>query len=90
MINVQIRLCNPWVEKFENLKCKSFQITKNKTLELQMFKTNDIINFQLTFSHRTDHAGLTVELGLLSYNIMLSFLDNRHWDDVNKKWENYD
>lgn len=90
MINLQLYLYNPWSTRFNNIKSKSFKVTKHKTLELQTCRTNDIINCQLIFTHRTDHAGLTIELGLLSFNLLISLCDNRHWDYTNNKWENYE
>lgn len=90
MINLQLYLYNPWSDKFSNIKSKAFKVTQNKTLELQTCRTNDIINLQFIYNTRTDHAGVTIELGLLSYNLLISFCDNRHWDYVNNKWEEYE
>lgn len=90
MINLQLYLYNPWSEKFRNIAAKAFKITKNKTLELQTCRTNDIINLQFIYTTRTDHAGVKIELGLLSYNLLISFCDNRHWNYINNCWENYE
>lgn len=87
MINLQLYLYNPWSEKFNNIKAKYFRVTKNKTLELQTCRTNDIINVQLIWTLKTDHAGITFELGFLSYNLLVTFCDNRHWDYINNCWE---
>ena len=90
MINLQFYLYNPWSSKFSNIKSKAFGITKNKTLELQTCRTNDIINVQFTWTTQTDHAGVTLELGLLSCNLLITFRDNRHWDYINNCWEKYE
>lgn len=81
---------NPWSDKFNILKSKAYRVTKNKTLELQICKTNDIINLQLIYTTQTDHAGVTIELGFMSYNLLVTFRDNRHWDYINKTWEKYE
>jgi len=90
MINLQLYLYNPWSDKFSNVKSKAYKITKNKILELQICRTNDIINLQFIYTTQTDHAGVTIELGFLSYNLLITFCDNRHWDYFNKRWENYE
>jgi hypothetical protein len=90
MINLQLYLYNPWSDKFSNVKSKAYKVTKNKILELQICRTNDIINLQFIYTTQTDHAGVTIELGFLSYNLLITFCDNRHWDYFNKRWENYE
>ena len=53
---------------------------------MQVMKTNAIVDVSINFTMHSDHAGLTVELGLLGFSANLSIHDNRHWDYENKCW----
>lgn len=90
MIHLEFTLHNPWSECWKNIKVFHRAVTKNKSVELQFMKTNDIISFIFNFTIRQDHAGLNTNLALLGYNVKLSFYDVRHWDYEKKEWQNYD
>lgn len=89
MINLSIRLSNPFSDRWNIIKTKSF-LFGNKGLELNAYKTNTIINADLHISTRCDHAGVHLMLGLLGYEGEFHFYDTRHWDDEKNSWKMYE
>jgi hypothetical protein len=70
---------------------KTWNVSKNKTIELQIDRCgNDIIGFSFSFTIKEDHAGLMIDLSLLRYSINFQFVDNRHWNPEENRWVNYD
>lgn len=90
MINLQFNIHNPWSKRFHNYKCYSWQVTKNKAIEIEFLGSSDIIDIHLSITHRRSHAGVELELGLFGYNVHFMFYDSRHWDYENNKWEVYE
>jgi hypothetical protein len=62
--------------------------SKYKHWELQLTKyTPEFLGFRLDTRWRGhDHAGILVELILLSYNFRANIYDSRHWDYINNSW----
>lgn len=54
---------------------------------MQIMKTHTIVQASIYFTIHSDHAGLTVKLGLLGFSGHFTIHDNRHWDYKNKCWE---
>lgn len=59
----------------------------NKYWEFNIYRSSDIIVFEIVLKYKTDHAGFKTEFGILGYTIEFEFYDNRHWDDKNNCWE---
>jgi hypothetical protein len=89
MIYISFGLSNPWGTPFNNLWCKSGQLTKNKSWEAELTKTREFVGFTFGYTMRQSHAGLNLEVALFSYNISLHIYDNRHWDQTTNTWEVY-
>lgn len=87
MIDLTLSLRNPWLKKFASIKNYYRSVTKNKTIELQFLKTNDILYFNFSMRYRQSHAGIELGIGLLSYMARVQLSDNRHWDYYNNCWE---
>ena len=66
MIYVNLSLINPWSDRFEPVWSWNTKLTKNKAVEIEVYRSNTVIEFEARLRHREDHAGLTVGLGLLS------------------------
>jgi hypothetical protein len=66
------------------------KLTKNKAVEIEVYRSNTVIEFEARLRHREDHAGLTIGLGLLSYTLRAQFYDTRHWNYEKKAWEVYE
>ena len=88
MINVNFNLRNPWSRRWKMIWCRAYNTPlKNKHVELELFAENTIVSFAFDWSIQRDHAGMTIELGLLGYSVSLNIYDRRHWDHVNNHWE---
>jgi len=86
MININFSISNPLSRRFIIVKTWYGKTPfKNKFWEVQINKTNDIIKIAVDWTIRKDHAGLNVSFGLLGFDIIFVFYDQRHWDYVTKK-----
>jgi hypothetical protein len=90
MINLRFSIVNPWSNLFDAGQCWGKQITKNKAWELQLYRCNTIVEGQFEFTTRQDHAGLRLEVGLLSYVLAFNLYDTRHWNYALERYEIYD
>lgn len=90
MINLQFNIRNPWSKRFHCCKGYSWRVSKHKAIEVELLKTADIVEFNLSVTHRQSHAGVDFELGLFGYNFAFRFYDSRHWDYILNKWETYE
>jgi hypothetical protein len=87
MIHISFGLSNPWSNPFDNLWNRSGRLTKNTGWELELLKGRQLIGFEFGYTIRQSHAGLTLELALLSYSISFQIYDTRHWDYTANNWE---
>lgn len=63
---------------------KTWKLTKNKSLEVQVAKGgDDIIGFMFRLAWRSDHAGLSIDLSLFRRSLYIQVYDTRHWDYEN-------
>ena len=58
------------------------------TFALEIFYA--LFKFKIDITWKTDHAGISLWLGLLGFEVGLHFYDTRHWDCKNNRWECYD
>lgn len=89
MIYLNLNIRNPWIDRFENVFNRAGAITKNKTWEIELLKTDNMFRFEFQFTIMQDHAGLGLELGLLGWEFHIGIHDNRHWNYTDKCWEVY-
>lgn len=91
MISTHLRISNPWSNgNFDNLWNRSWLLTKHKALELEVIKySRNVFEVQFALSVRTDHAGLTLVIGLFGRSFHFNFYDTRHWDFEKGTWEIY-
>jgi hypothetical protein len=90
MIYINHTFRNPWSDRFELLYGFAKTLTKNKALEIEAYRSDTILEYEIKFTIREDHSGLTIGLGLLSYTIRLQIYDTRHWNYATKSWEVYE
>jgi len=91
MINLQFNIRNPFSDRFSNSWTRLFDTPfAHKFLELQVYRSSDILDVFVRFTTRQDHAGLHAGIGLLSWNFEFNWYDSRHWNRKNNRWENYD
>lgn len=87
MISIRFSLTNPWSDRWKCIYAKSKRIGSNKAFEFNVYKTHDIVEFDLTVTANCDHAGVNLLTGLFGYTIELHWYDTRHWDYENQTWE---
>jgi len=49
-----------------------------------------LLNFDLSWTRKTDHAGFEFNFNLLWLMIHTAIYDTRHWDYENDEWKKYD
>ena len=87
MLNISFKINNPFTDRFANLFNRSGRLSKNKAWELEILEVNSLLNFELQYNIRRDHAGLRFEFGVLGYELGFAIYDTRHWDHKNHCWE---
>lgn len=92
MIELNFVLLNPWANsKFDNLFNRTKAVSKNKAIEFEICRwTKELAALKIDTNWRgMDHAGPSIEIGLLGYSITLKLYDIRHWDYSNNSWQKY-
>jgi hypothetical protein len=89
MLVLNFVINNPWSDRFEPLRSWSGKLFKHKAWEIEVYRCETIVELETRFSVRTDHAGLTVGLGLFSYALRAQFYDTRHWNYAEHRYEIY-
>ena len=87
MIYISFRLSNPWGRPFNNLWNRSGLITNHMAWEAEILQTRQLIGFEINYTRRQDHAGLTLELALFGRSISFQIYDTRHWNPETGTWE---
>lgn len=95
MINFSFNLSWPYKVQRQQIDYveKTWLITKNKSLELQISKWGHswtLIGLTVRYTMRQSHAGLMLEFELFNYSLIINLCDNRHWDWQKGEWEKYD
>ena len=88
MIYLGFTLANPWWhDRFANLWHRHGRIgIPHKSWELELLRTDSMVNLSLDISWRRDHAGICLGLGLLGYEVYAQLRDDRHWDHTRGRW----
>ena len=87
MIHISFGLSNPWGKPFDNLWNRSGLITNHKAWEVELLQTRQVIGFEISYTRRQSHAGLTVELAVLGRSFCFMIYDTRHWNHKTGAWE---
>ena len=91
MITFSLNISNPWSDRWSNIYCTGGKtIFANKSWELQIDKTSDILGFDMRYTRRQDHAGLFLSASLLGFELIINLFDVRHWDYEKNDWEVYE
>lgn len=95
MINLSFFISWPWF-KYNSGICKdyfykSWRVSKYKTLELQFsYGTATLIGASFSYNLNCNHAGLQADVHIFRRFVHVSFVDNRHWDYENNRYEEYE
>jgi hypothetical protein len=87
MIYLSFGLSNPWGRPFGNLWNRSGLITNHMAWEVELCVVKTLVGFEINYTRRQDHAGLTVELILFGRSISFQIYDTRHWNRKTGAWE---
>lgn len=87
MIHISFGLSNSWGKPFDNLWNRSGLITNHKAWEVELLQTRTLIGFEISYTRRQSHAGLTVELAVLGRSFCFMIYDTRHWNPETGAWE---
>ena len=93
ILNARLELTNPfdrW-ELFKPLGCIGGKLFGNKAWELEhSYMSTMLVDFDLLWSVRTDHAGVRLTVGILGYGVGFRIYDTRHWNYQRNCYETYD
>lgn len=87
-INFSLSLLNSFI--------KSIYLTSGKTpirykfWELHFYISDELLAFHFRVSVNTDHAGLFLSFGFLTFGVEFNLYDSRHWDSDNGDWMTYE
>jgi hypothetical protein len=92
MLYFNINIRNPWwSDRWASIKSWSGKTPwEHKFWEAQLMRDVELLGIEFNWTARQDHAGLTLEFGLLGYKVNFSFNDNRHWHTDKGRWVNHD
>lgn len=66
---------------------RDFKISENKTLEIEVTKeSKSDLSFYISYTTRTDHAGLKFGIRIYKYDLFFAIADNRHWNYEQDRW----
>jgi hypothetical protein len=82
MIYIAFALRNPWLNRHETIVNKEIAVTKNKTIEVALYRNTCLFEFGFGISSfKQDHAGFNFNIGFFGYDFDFNFYDNRHYDE---------
>jgi hypothetical protein len=89
LLNIRIELKNPfdsW-DRYNNLGSISGQLFQHKYWELEhSYYSPMLVDVDARWTHKQDHAGFEISVGVLGYGIRFRIYDTRHWDDENNAY----
>ena len=93
LYNLRLEISNPfdsW-DYFKNLGCAHGVFGKHTAWELEhTYYSPLLLDVETKWSFKTDHAGLSIGIGLLGYGISFRIYDTRHWNYETNSWETYE
>lgn len=82
MLYLSFSLRNPWSNVHRMIYNRFWKVSKNKTIEVGLYRNSCILEFSFGITNfKQDHAGFSFDIGLLGYNLDLTFYDNRHYNE---------
>jgi hypothetical protein len=94
MLEISIGVTNPFVTRngFRNLFNLHGSFTTHKHWEIEgIFNKDIILGFELgTHLWGSDHAGPSLRIGILCFELNINIYDSRHWSYKTNTWTEYD
>ena len=69
---------------------KVYMLVSTRGIKFELSILNALLHFDFNIRWKTDHAGVSLWLGLLGFDVGLNFHDTRHWDYENNRWKVYE
>ena len=69
---------------------KLFIFIRNREVSFDITILYALFHFEFRIEWKTDHAGVSLWLGILGFDVGLHFHDTRHWDYENNRWVIYE
>jgi hypothetical protein len=89
MIDINIDIVNPWSSQYKLARSFTGPLTKHKFWELQFMKTNSWLCLKFSWTVDRDHAGLNIELALMTLALAFTVYDHRHWDSLAQEFQDH-
>lgn len=88
MINLTLEILLPlWRDRFTTLFTLNGKYSKHVAWELNSYADpSELFVFQFLLKTKSDHAGLTLDFGLLGLRIEYLIYDTRHWNTEENRW----
>lgn len=90
MIHFNFGLSNPFSSRWATVYYKVGTFAKHKGGEIQITKDNTIVSISFRWSMWRDHAGMSLDIGLLGYTVSAQYYDTRHWNEEEGRYYIYD
>lgn len=87
-INFSLSLLNSYIKSFYLISGKT--PIRYKFWELHFYGSDELLAFHFKVSVNTDHAGLFLSFGILTFGVEFNLYDSRHWDYEGKDWISYE
>lgn len=82
MFYIGFAIRNPWSDRWSIVKNWTVPVSVNKTVEIGIYRNNSIVGGSVNVkSFRQDHAGVSIDLELLSWNFNFEFYDRRQHNE---------
>jgi hypothetical protein len=92
ILNLRFEFTNPfdrW-DYFKNLGCLHGDMGMHKAWELEhSYYSPLLFDCELSLTHKQDHPGFEIGIGILGYGIHFRIYDTRHWDYEKECYEEY-
>lgn len=88
MFNLSFGLRNPFSDRWDNIYNRSAVLGK-KAVEVEVYRDTTIVSFEFRWNIRQDHAGMSLDLGLLGYTVSAQYYDTRHWNNEKGRYYIY-
>ena len=87
MLNFDFFIRNPFNKvNWKTVYYKDINLSENKTIDVNVDKSNAILGFGFRWSVRQSHAGVMLEFGFFGYDISIEISDKRHWNRNTNQW----
>jgi len=69
-------------------RCWGTKLIGHKWADLQLgwAPSGDILDFQLRWNRRQDHAGISLNVEVFGLHVYVTIYDRRHWNEEKKRW----